>query len=120
MYNKSCFTCRNAIIYHGHNGGLYEPPESTHMEECRAENMTKEAEEKCENIDWDEEKCPNICGCYNPVIIDSCTNCKKTINTPLFEHKWFANLYESLPVCSENCKKDLENKFQKEIFDTYH
>jgi hypothetical protein len=108
----TCFDCVHALISPGTVGDYYNPPEPP-MAECQNEEVD---EKLLEENEWDEKVMPSLCGHFKPRLIDKCHNCKKEINAPEWSWKLWANtIWDYMPVCSEECKKIVEDATEKEI-----
>jgi hypothetical protein len=86
MCEKSCADCRFSLHDSGDSSvgipdywycGIPElkrmsKAERKKLKGCRP--IRKNMFEKLEAIDWDENKCPDICGQFSPRMIDMCGN----------------------------------------------
>jgi hypothetical protein len=64
----------------------------------------------------DEKWMAKDCPYFTPHLIDSCSNCKQSINQPEYTWQlWVSGYFDKLPVCSEKCRTELQIKCDKEI-----
>ena len=107
---KSCENCVNGKYIRGYmptRKDLGFPDEI----ECQNNNVSSEVFE----IDLNDNfytYLPKVCGFYNPVIANKCCNCKTTINKPIIDVINVREVFsgELIPVCSEKCKEEYNNK----------
>ena len=114
---QSCFNCIHSEFIPGYPGSRYEPPEPD-VAECTLE-FDKDMYDKFDEVNWDEDKLPFICGKYEPILVGNCSMCNKKIDYP--KHLWeiysyIENEYAEEPnyFCSENCKDAFEVKVTME------
>ncbi len=108
----TCFDCITANIIRGTAGNYYCPPEPDEAE-CLNESVN---ENLFEENDYNEDIMPSICGQFKPKMIEKCFCCSKEMNAPEWSWKiWAGTLYDCVPVCSEECKHNVEGEMQKEL-----
>jgi len=114
----TCFDCKLAIITRGYPDTRLDPGMPDMVEECNAIDENGKLEEIKESVEYNEDKLPELCGQFQPKMIEKCcnNNCSKEINAPEWSWKlWAHTLYDSIIVCSEECKKNVEDKTEKEM-----
>lgn len=111
-YKPTCFDCITTKIYRGSAGSYYSPPEPD-----EAECLNEDVDNKLfEENDYNEDDLPELCGHFNPRMIEKCYCCSKEMNVPEWSWKiWAGTLYDCVPVCSEECKHNVEGEMQKEL-----
>lgn len=108
MGKPTCWTCID-----GHQVEDWSVGISLHIE-CNGE-ISDECERKMDELNYDEEKCAEICDSYKPRMISRCKECKRKLNIPEFAWGLWASTWEYEPVCSLECKKKRESDFEKEL-----
>ena len=112
----TCFDCQLAKISKGYPDTRYEPGMPDMVEECNAIDPDGKLEEIKESVEYRENLLPELCGQFKPIMINKCEYCKKEINAPEWSWKiWAMTMYESIPICSEECKKIIEDETEKQI-----
>jgi len=104
----TCWTCDDGHQFEDRSVGI-----PLHVE-CDGE-ISDECYAKMEELNWDEEKCAEICDGYKPRMILKCNCCKKDMNVPEFAWGLWASTWDFEPVCSLECKKELEKQFKEEM-----
>ena len=116
---KTCFHCKNGNYCPGVYPTFDDPgePESIKctipsvMDDEQLYYDWLDAHRHLEYFDLADE-----CSGFDPIIIEECANCRKTINSEQWQHKlWVASIWDTVPVCSEKCKSELEKKIQDDL-----
>jgi hypothetical protein len=106
----NCFNCARGLFVPGRSGTREDPPEPDEVN-CKEMDID----------DWqaDYYKDATRCQKYVPKFVQECANCKQPIGIPETIHKYWADLEDTVPVCCENCKNELEQKFDDYINEMY-
>ena len=78
---------------------------------CTAD-LSDDTAYKCDEAEWDEEKCPSLCGEYGDKMADLCARCGATMDVPMRTNTFvFVNEFgERSDCCSEHCVEELESQ----------
>ncbi len=107
----TCFDCIHARIDSGTWGSYYTPPEPA-MAECQNKEVDVNLLEEHE---WNETIMPSLCGHFQPRLVGKCSNCGKEINTPEWSWTlWAYTIGDAMPVCSEECKRVIEDEVDED------
>ena len=116
----SCFTCTHASIDPGSSGSWHEPP-SPPMAECQNDKVPDEIFELSipegegfGKYQYDEYHASK-CGHFNPRLVKKCTKCRRRIDKPEYNWPLWACCWDLEPVCSKECKTELEEEFIREM-----
>jgi hypothetical protein len=116
----SCFYCTHAILDPGYSGSWDEPP-SPPMAECQNDKVSEDLLDSGvpEGEGFDkfqyEEYYASKCGHFNPRLIEKCMKCDEAIDKPEYSWTLWAGCWEMEPVCSEECKVELEEEFIRQM-----
>jgi len=114
-HKPTCFDCKLAIITGGYPDTRYEPGMPDMVEECNAIDENGKLEELKESVEYNENKLPELCGQFQPKMIEKCGNCNKEINSPEWSWKlWATTMWNHIPVCSKQCKQEVEDEDELE------
>lgn len=115
MWEKSCFDCKNAIVFEDRSVGI-----EAYVDDCKQGD--KPEVQKFFSDDegglevFDETKVASKCPYFEPHLYSECANCKVTINEPIYSWSLVVvGVYDELPVCSEKCKVELQKRVDSEI-----
>ena len=109
---KSCFNCKHTINHRsaGSLGSYWEPPEAAECN-CQCKEVNFDDFEEYLDIEDSESWIAENCSHYESEIV-KCDCCSKEIKAcdALMVAYW-----EAVPVCSVECKKQMEEQIEKEI-----
>jgi hypothetical protein len=115
---KTCFHCTHSEYDPGCPSSYYDPgyPPFAEciLEDKELDNMIDKWSEDHPNSEYENvaEECPY----FDPILLKECAHCHKLLGVPQWSHKfWASTPFNVLPVCSEICKYELEDKAQAEF-----
>ena len=117
-YKKSCFNCIHSEKDAGSAEGMYEPPEPA-TAICTKEYDIDEFDNSISDAAQPEDELPELCGHYEPVLVDEICVCGKELKG--IEREWphWWSTYSLIPMCSEQCVKDMEKKTCEQLGISY-
>lgn len=105
---KTCFNCKNLRKVKGD----YSQGQSD-LIDCTSSKVDYKTIGRLHN---NSRILPEICGDYNPIMIDNCANCGKSINKPIWSWNfWVDEVFDKVPVCSLKCKKEKEKEIENAV-----
>lgn len=111
MHTKSCTLCIHGLYAKGTMGSMWDQSEPD-MTECQVmPEFSPEVFDQLDddNVAWDEEKCPDICGRFEDIIKANCDQCGQTINAPVRTAEFTAYYYpdnDPAYLCGVECQTD--------------
>ncbi len=103
MGKKTCLNCMKGIIVN-HIDVPWDQVSKPYEIDC---SVRAEIIKSCKVHRWNETYFPDVCGSYQPKIVEKCAYCKKSIDVA--EYLW--DLWGGIngrPVCSKDCAAKLE------------
>lgn len=110
LYPKTCFTCKHYVS--GRYNGYWEPPDPS---ECTNEDLPDDLFTKFNEMHWEETAVAPICPHFDPLIVEKCGCCSKELNIPEYRLSNWAFIEDAVPVCSAECKHEVEKQFKKRL-----
>jgi hypothetical protein len=106
---KSCFNCRNAVSYPEISQAPHKRS-SPAIAHCTLGYQTvKEASSIAMTANF-YQATPELCPYYDPMMIEACVNCGEEIGKPVWSWELWTMVSTTKPVCSEECKLELEKQ----------
>lgn len=107
---QTCWHCVHGLPHKGYLGSYEQPPEPAFVE-CGCLGLTNDQVAACEALEWQEDRCPHVCGHYTSRPVGLCAYCNTLINAPLDTWSLWATTEERVPVCSPAHAAAVEAQF---------
>lgn len=105
---KTCFNCNNLRKVKGD----YSKGQSDLLD-CTSSKVDYKKIDKLHN---NSRILPEVCGGYDPMLIEKCSYCDKEINKPIWSwNLWVDEVFDKVPVCSIKCKKKREKEMNEAV-----
>lgn len=109
MQKKECKNCKHSrTIEETITADFKMLPE---INECSNPEVTFKFMQK---FQWREDLLAENCKHYSPKPVGECGNCKEYIKAPIYQWEIYSkDIFGKIAVCSESCRKELDEKINK-------
>lgn len=119
LTGKSCFNCIHSKHkrYPGTHGTRLEPPEPPAAGCSHPNGWIEDAYKAAEEANSSSglelyQLIAENCSLYWPEKVGHCVSCREYTNEPLYDWKIWARAWALVPVCSEECRREVENRLE--------